>query len=86
MTNVLDTVSQIAIALFGLSSIFLIAKKNKWGFVLALIAQPFWFITTYIHEQWGIFALSFVYSGTWLYGFYQWFFTDNKKVEKKSDG
>ena len=86
MTNVLDAVSQIAIALFGLSSIFLIAKKNKWGFVLALIAQPFWFITTYIHEQWGIFALSFVYGGTWLYGFYQWFFTDNKKVEKKSDG
>ena len=86
MTNVLDAVSQIAIALFGLSSIFLLAKKNKWGFVLALIAQPFWFITTYIHEQWGIFALSFVYSGTWLYGFYQWFFTDNKKVEKKADG
>ena len=85
MTNVLDAVSQIAIALFGLSSIFLLAKKNKWGFVSALVTQPFWFATTYIHKQWGLFAMSFVYAGLWLYGFYEGFFTDNKKVEKKSD-
>ncbi len=86
MSNILDNVSQVAIAILGISSIVLIAKKNKWGFVAGLITQPFWFTTTYIHKQWGIFALSFVSSGIWLYGFYQWFFADNKKVGKKSDG
>lgn len=74
----LDTVSQIAIFTFGASSIILIGRKNRWGFVAALITQPFWFYTAYIHGQWGVFGANFVYAASWIYGFYQWFFKSEK--------
>lgn len=48
-----DSISQVAIFILGAGSIILIAKKNKWGFVLGLLSQPFWFITAYINEQGG---------------------------------
>jgi len=74
-----DLISQIAIAVFGVSSIFLVAKKNKWGFVLGLLSQPFWYITSFIHKQWGIFFLSLAYTATWSYGIYEWFFKSKKR-------
>lgn len=77
-----DTISQFAITVFGVTSIILVAKKNKWGFVLALIAQPFWFITSFLNHQWGIFFVSFIYTGSWLFGVYEWFFKDKKTKEK----
>lgn len=86
MTEVLDNVSQVGIALFGVTSIFLIARKNKWGFVIGLISQPFWYITTYINKQWGIFFLNFVYTGTWIFGVYNWFFKNDRKLKKKTNG
>ncbi len=75
----LDAVSQIGIAVFGIIAIILVARKNKWGFVFGLISQPFWFITSFINKQWGVFFLSAVYAATWSYGIYEWFF---KKTEK----
>ena len=77
-----DTISQIGIAAFGVSAIILVAKKNKWGFVLGLLSQPFWFITSFLNQQWGIFFLNFIYSGTWLLGIYEWFFKNNKNEKK----
>jgi len=68
-----ETISQIAIAILGTLSIILIARKNKWGLVLGLAAQPFWFITTYVNHQWGSFAVSFVYTVSWIYGIWNWF-------------
>ena len=73
-----DFVSQIAITLFGALAIILVAKKNKWGFVVGLASQPFWFITSFINEQWGVFLISIIYTGTWFFGIYEWFF---KKVK-----
>jgi len=75
----LDTVSQIIIFIFGIASIILVARKNKWGFVAALVAQPFWIYTSYVNEQWGIFFVSFVYAASWAYGAYQWFSEDKRK-------
>lgn len=75
-----DTISQIAIFVFGISSIVLIAKRNKWGFVLGLAAQPFWFITSFVNEQWGVFFVSFAYMISWLYGIWEWFIKDKKKA------
>ncbi len=80
-----DLISQIAIGLFGISAIILVAKKNKWGFVLGLISQPFWYITSYMNKQWGIFAHSLVYTFNWGFGIYEWFFKgkNEKKVKIK---
>jgi len=73
-----EIISQIAIFIFGVASIILVARKNKWGFVLGLLTQPFWFVTSFLNEQWGIFFLSFVYTISWIYGVYKWF-SDSKK-------
>lgn len=74
----LDLISQIGLAIFSLSAIILVAKKNKWGFVLGFISQPFWIITSLINKQWGVLLLSIVYIGSWGYGIYEWFFKKNK--------
>lgn len=74
-----DMISQIGIAAFGISAIILVAKKNKWGFVFGLISQPFWLITSFINEQWGVFFVSVIYCFTWAYGIYEWFFRNKKK-------
>ena len=74
----LDTIAQIGITILGVSAIILVAKKNKWGFVLGLASQPFWIITSYINKQWGVLLLSVVYVGSWAYGVYEWFFKKNK--------
>lgn len=74
----LDTIAQIGIAILGVSAIILVAKKNKWGFVLGLLSQPFWILTSIINKQWGVFILSIIYVGSWTFGIYNWFFKDKK--------
>jgi len=70
---VLDLISQFAIPILGTSSIILIAKKNKSGFVLGLAAQPFWLITSFINQQWGVFIVAIIYTLSWIFGIYEWF-------------
>jgi nicotinamide riboside transporter PnuC len=69
-----DLIAQIGVFSFGIIGIFLVARKNKWGFVFGLIAQPFWLITSYIHEQWGVFFVTIIYAINWFYGIYVWFY------------
>ncbi len=69
----IDPVAQGMIFVLGVAAIVLVARKNKWGFVCGLLSQPFWFITTFTHRQWGLVAMSVVYAATWAYGTWQWF-------------
>lgn len=69
----LDVLCQVMIFVLGVMATFLVARKNKWGFVLGLLSQPFWYITTYAHGQWGIFFLSLAYTFSWAYGCWNWF-------------
>ena len=43
-------------------------KLNKYAPLLGLASQPFWFYTSWVHEQWGIFFLSFFYTYAWVVG------------------
>jgi nicotinamide riboside transporter PnuC len=70
----LDAIAQIGITIFGVSAIILVARKNKWGFVLGLVSCPFWFITSYLNKQPGVFFLNIIYTGTWIYGICNWFY------------
>ena len=69
MAETLDTISQIAILVFGAASILLISlkspKKNLWGWIFGLAHEPFWFYTTFHNEQWGIFLLAIWYTYAW---------------------
>lgn len=63
---------QVFIGLFGVTAIFLSQQKNtkykKYACIAGLLSQPFWFYAAYQAEQWGIFALSFLYTYAWLVG------------------
>lgn len=63
---------QIGIAVFGVAAIRLSQdgreRVRRWACICGLCAQPFWFWTTAAHGQWGIFALSFLYTWAWLKG------------------
>jgi hypothetical protein len=69
---VLSVISQIGIALFGVSAVFLVGVRNKrlarWGYVAGVCGQPFWMYATFVAEQWGIFLLTVVYSYCWVNG------------------
>lgn len=79
-----DNISQVVILLTGLPALFLLARKNRWGFVLGLIGAPFWLITTYVHEQWGLFFLNFLYMVNWIYGIHCWFFKKQITITTES--
>jgi hypothetical protein len=70
--GLLGGLEQAGIALFGVSAIRLSQDPRehvrRWGCIAGLCAQPFWFYTTYINGQWGIFGLSFFYTFAWLKG------------------
>lgn len=72
--KLLDHIAQAAVLIFCLGSIYLTNDPNprvkRWACVSGLISEPFWFYTTYYHEQWGIFISAFFYTAAWARGFY----------------
>lgn len=65
---------QFAIALFGATAVWCSQDSResvrRFASILGLIGQPFWFYATYSAQQWGMFALCFLYSAAWCRGFY----------------
>lgn len=71
-------IEQIMIAVLGVTAVFLSQCENiefrKWAGIVGLLGQPFWFIAAYKADQWGIFALCFLYTFAWAKGVYvHWF-------------
>lgn len=70
----LAAISQVAIVVFTPIASFLVARRNRWGWVLGLLGQPFWFVTSLAKWQPGLFILNIISSANWGYGFYyNWF-------------
>lgn len=70
----LDFFTQLGLTILGGGAIILVALDNKWGFVAGLASQPFWFITSALNRQWGVFFLSIIYASSWIFGIYKNFF------------
>jgi hypothetical protein len=66
-------IDQLAIACTGVTAVWLSQDKRdhwrKWSPVFGLMSQPFWFYAAWTAEQWGIFALCFLYMLSWMRGF-----------------
>lgn len=64
---------QIAIAVFGVTAVYLTQVDNKhlnrYACLFGLAAQPFWFYASAQTQQWGIFAISMLYTLVWFKGF-----------------
>lgn len=65
-------IAQVGIALFGLTAIVLAncldIRLRRWAPVAGLIGQPFWFISAFDAHQWGILALTGLYTLAWAKG------------------
>lgn len=68
---IIETVCQVMIALLGLTSAWLLVQKNRWGIVVGLLSEPFWFTTTIRNQQWGVFLLAVAYTLIFIHGFYR---------------
>ena len=69
--------TQLFIALFGLTSIWLAMGRNatgrKWAPVIGLAGQPFWAWFAYESNAWGLAVLVMAYTLVYLRGvFVQW--------------
>lgn len=68
----IDIVCQVFIVVFGATGVFLVSTKKRktkrWGFLLGLLNQPFWWITTIRHKQWGILILCIWHTFSWANG------------------
>lgn len=71
--ELIDSISQVMIVVMGISAIFMVAKKNRWGFVVGLVHQPFWFFIALYNAQWGILIVTVGYTVSWMLGIYEWF-------------
>jgi hypothetical protein len=60
---------QIGIFLLGTGMVWFSADERARvrlvGCVCGLLSQPFWFYASYKTEQWGAFAMSFVFLAVW---------------------
>jgi len=66
----LEFASQSAIFI-GPMGAMLLGSGSRWGFVVGLMTQPFWFYTSFRHRQWGIFIASIFYAFGWAMGVYR---------------
>lgn len=69
-------IAQIMIAVFGVAAVWLSQderdSRRRWACVFGLLGQPAWFYAAWSTQQWGIFALCFLYTLCWLRGLRQY--------------
>jgi hypothetical protein len=70
----IDTITQIAIAVFGVTAVFLSQSKSegtrRYASIFGLLGQPFWFYMSWVDQKWGLFVLCLLYSASWFHGFW----------------
>jgi hypothetical protein len=65
----IDIIPQVGVAITGTIAIWLaMGRLPKWAPIFGLAGQPFWFWASVSHKQWGIVALSVVYTLGWARG------------------
>jgi nicotinamide riboside transporter PnuC len=67
--------NQIGIIIFGCSAIWLVSRKEewkRWGYILGLLGQPFWFYSAWENKQYGIMILTAFYTYSWSQGIYNY--------------
>ena len=65
--------AQVMIFLFSVGGIWLLMLNNKWskwGPVVSILGQPFWFYSTLTDEAWGIFFSAILYTFFFAMGIY----------------
>lgn len=65
-------IAQAWIAVFGVAAVWLSQDEResvrRWACVCGLCGQPFWITTALLNHQWGILALTVLYTWSWWRG------------------
>lgn len=77
----LHHVVQFMLAVLGIATAVLTARKHKWWIVTSLLSQPLWFYSAYTAEQWGMVILCLVYTSSTLYAINFWW---GKKIHQNN--
>lgn len=83
----LDIISQYILMIFGPLSILFIStttKYRKYGYIMGLCLQVFWYITLIYHEQYPILITAGVYTVSWIVGVWN-FVIKNKEKSNESN-
>ncbi len=75
----------IGIAFFGIAAIWVVGRPGswrRWGYVLGLMSQPFWFIMAVSDKNCALFVLSLFYAASWARGVWYHFFAFDAPKEK----
>lgn len=68
----INTLIQIALAVFGLTAMWLAmghsAKGRKFAPIIGLLGQPFWLIFSWQSQAWGLMLLSAAWSLVYVRG------------------
>ena len=69
-----DIVAQVGMSTLGVTAILLLALDIKWGFVVGLCGQPFFYINSFVPRfQLGFFIAVNAFTFSWGLGIYRAF-------------
>lgn len=79
--------NQLAIAIFGLTAIWLAMGNwqpgRKWAPVIGLCGQPFWMLFAWQSDGWGVLLLTLGYTAVYLRGVWiQWSPTSQSRTAR----
>jgi len=69
------TIANIMLCIMGMVAIWFLYHKQKWmrwGYIIGLCSEPFWFIAAWESKSWGIIVLCFVYTYCYSMGIYNY--------------
>lgn len=80
MFIMIHIICQVGMVVLGGLSIYLVSMKNewmRWGYIVGMLGQPFWFIMEIRTEQYGLLALTVFYTYSWGKGIYNYWIKDS---------
>ena len=81
---------QLAIFVTGVIAIWLAQHKRerwrRWACIFGLLAQPFWFYAAWKAEQWGILAISTLYTYAWARGIWTYWLASERTGSAPNEG
>jgi len=66
------------LACLGCFALWLMAKKNKWGWIIGASIQILWIIFALVTKQYGFIVSAIVYAGFYINGYIKWSYTTEK--------
>ncbi len=75
---------QYPASVLGILGAWLVARKNRWGFMAWIIGNILWIIFGVAKNQWGVFVQFIVFWFLAVYGWVNW--SKEELKEGESDG